>query len=192
MVQIVTVIQPRDLRRSLLDDLGDAAGANGAGAFADSETQALVHCDRLDQGDGHVDVIAGHDHLGALRQLHNTGNVGGSEVELRTVVVEERGVAATLILGQDVDRALELGVRGVGAWLDDNLATLNVLALDAAEQQTTVVASLSGVKELAEHLDTGDGGLSCLLLDADDLDIVVDVQGTALNATGDHGATTGD
>ena len=109
--------------------------------------------------DGHVDVVARHNHLGALGQLHDTGNVGGAEVELRTVVVEERGVAAALVLGQDVDGALELGVRGVSAWLDDNLAALNVLALDTAEQQTTVVASLGVVEELAEHLDTGNGGL---------------------------------
>ena len=51
----------------LLDDLGNTASANGTGAFADSETQTLIHSNRLDQDDGHVDVVARHDHLGALR-----------------------------------------------------------------------------------------------------------------------------
>ena len=99
-------------RTELAEDLGDAASADGTGALADSEAQALVHSDWVDQLDGHVDVVARHDHLGALRQVHNTGNVGGAEVELRTVVVEEWRVTATLVLGQDVDGALELGVRG--------------------------------------------------------------------------------
>src|SRR5699024_1446512 len=52
--------------RELLGDLGDAAGADGTATLADGEAQALVHRDRLDQGNGHVDVVARHDHLDAL------------------------------------------------------------------------------------------------------------------------------
>jgi hypothetical protein len=40
--------------------------------------------------------------------VDDAGHVGGAEVELRTVVVEERRVTATLFLGQDVDLGLEL------------------------------------------------------------------------------------
>ena len=46
------------------------------------------------------DVVARHDHLGALREVDDAGHVGGAEVELRPVAVEERRVAATLLLGQ--------------------------------------------------------------------------------------------
>ena len=35
--------------RPLLDDLGDAAGADGAATLTDGEPQALVHGDRLAQ-----------------------------------------------------------------------------------------------------------------------------------------------
>ena len=35
--------------------------------------------------------------------VDDAGHVGGAEVELRTVVVEERRVPAALVLGQDVD-----------------------------------------------------------------------------------------
>ena len=35
----------------LLDDLGDAAGADGAAAFADGEAEAFVHGDRVDELD---------------------------------------------------------------------------------------------------------------------------------------------
>ena len=79
---------------------------------ADREPQTVVHGDGLDQLHRDVGVVAGHHHFGALRQRHHTGHVGGAEVELRTVVVEERRVPAALVLGQDVDAALELGVRG--------------------------------------------------------------------------------
>lgn len=94
----------------LLDDLGDPAGAHGAATLADRETQTFVHGDGLDQLHRDVGVVTGHHHLGALRQCHHTGHVGGAEVELRTVVVEERRVPAALVLGQDVDLAFELGV----------------------------------------------------------------------------------
>src|SRR4051794_4791640 len=80
----------------LLDDLGDAAGADGAATLTDGEPKALLHGDRLDQHDRHLGVVARHDHLGALGEGHNTGHVGRPEVKLRTVVVEERRVPATL------------------------------------------------------------------------------------------------
>ena len=71
-----------------------------------------------DQFDLHVHVIAGHAHLGALGQSDDAGHVGGTEVELRTIVVEERSVTATLVLGQNVNLANELGVGMNGAGLD--------------------------------------------------------------------------
>src|SRR4051794_37146834 len=49
----------------LLDDLGDDPRAYGATALADREPEALVHRDRLDQLDRHLDVVAGHHHLRA-------------------------------------------------------------------------------------------------------------------------------
>src|SRR5690606_37994142 len=79
----------------LLDDLGNHAGANGTAAFANCETQAVFHGDRSDQGDGHLDVVTRHHHLDAFRQLAVTGHVSGTEVELRTVALEERGVTTT-------------------------------------------------------------------------------------------------
>src|SRR5215469_12844716 len=116
----------------LLDDLRDPTGAYGPAAFADSEAQTFLHSDRLNEVDLHLGVVTGQHHLGAFRQVHHAGHVRGAEVELRPVVVEERRVAAAFVLGQDVDLRLELGVRGVGARLDDDLAALNVLALGTA------------------------------------------------------------
>ena len=101
----------------LLVDLDDDAGTNGTAAFTDSEAEALLDSDRGDQLDLHVDVIARHAHLNAFGQGDDAGNVSGSEVELRTIVVEERGVTAAFVLGQNVDLANELGVRMDGAGL---------------------------------------------------------------------------
>src|SRR4051794_36562011 len=176
----------------LLDDLGDAPGADRAAALPDGEAQALLHGDRLDEHDRHLGVVAGHDHLGALGEGHHPGHVGGPEVELRAVVVEERRVPATLVLRQDVDVRLELGVRSRGARLDDHLAALHLLALDAAKQQADVLARPGLVEQLPEHLDTGDRGGLLLRVDADDVDGLVDLEHATLDTAGYHGAATGD
>src|SRR5581483_11676327 len=164
-----------------LGDLGDLAGADRPATLTDGEAQALLHGDGLDQLDLHLGVVAGHDHLGALGEGHHAGHVRRTEVELRTVVVEERRVAATLVLGEDVGLRLEVGVRGDRARLDDDLAALDVLALDATEQQTDVLTGLALVEQLAEHLDAGDRGGGLALTDTDDVDGLVDLEDTALD-----------
>ena len=90
-------------RANLLNDRGDDARTDGVAALADSEAQALLHGDRVDEVALDGDVVTRHSHLGALGELDRTGNVGGTEVELRTITIEERGVTAALLLGQNVD-----------------------------------------------------------------------------------------
>src|SRR4029450_6751227 len=84
---------------ALLDDLGDASGAHGPAALADREAEALLHGDRRTEAEGHLDGVAGHDHLPPLGQVRRAGHVGRAEVELRAVAGEERRVAAALVLG---------------------------------------------------------------------------------------------
>ena len=67
----------------------------------------------VDQLDRDRHVVTRHDHLFAFWQFDGAGHVGRAEVELRTVVVEERRVTATFVFGQDIDLAREVGV-----WLD--------------------------------------------------------------------------
>src|SRR5574340_49072 len=176
---------------SLLFDLGPDAGTDGAAAFTDGKTQTFIHGDRGNQGNLDADVVARHDHLGAGRQFNAAGDVGGTEVELRTVAVEERGVTTTFVLRQHVDLGGELGVRLDGAGLGQNLATLDFFTLGATQQHTDVIASLTLVEQLPEHLNTGAGGLQGGL-DADDLDFLADLDDAALDTTGDDGAATGD
>ena len=96
----------------LLDDLSNNAGTNGTAAFTNSETQTLLDSDGGDELNLHVNVVARLAHLNALGEVDDAGNVGGTEVELRTVVVEERSMTAAFFLGQDVNLASEL-VRGL-------------------------------------------------------------------------------
>ena len=143
----------------LLVDGDDDAGADGAAALADSEAEAVLNGDGGDELNVHIDVVAGHAHLNALGQGDDAGHVGGTEVELGTVVVEERGMTAALVLAQDVDLTLELGVGVDALRSSENLAALDVLLRDAAEQGADVVAGLGELEGLVEHLGAGDDSL---------------------------------
>src|SRR5215475_4207516 len=65
--------------RSLGDNVGDRAGADGAAPLADGEANALLHRDRRDQLDLQVHVVPRHHHLGAIRELRHTRHVRGAE-----------------------------------------------------------------------------------------------------------------
>src|SRR5664280_3037520 len=171
----------------LLDDAHDRAGADGSATLADREALPDLDRDRGDELDLHLDVVAGHDHLGAVGEADGPGHVGRAEVELGPVAVVEGGVAAALLLGQDVDLGGELGVGLDGARLGEHLAALDVLALDAAQEAAHVVAGLALVEQLLEHLDAGHDDLAGRP-DADDLDLVADLDDAALDAPGRHGA----
>ena len=101
---------PCALRRPT-PEIGADTGTNGPATLSDREAQLLFHRDRRDQFDRHLHVVPGHHHLGAGGELDVAGHVRGPEVELRAVALEERRVAAALLLGQDVDLAAELLVR---------------------------------------------------------------------------------
>jgi hypothetical protein len=71
------------------------------------------------------------------------------------------------------------------------LATLDVFTLGAAQQGADVVASLTLVKQLAEHFNTGTDGLDGRA-NTDDFDFFANLDDTALDTTGNDGAATGD
>src|SRR5438445_1555845 len=175
----------------LLEDLRHHTGADRAPALADREAQSLVHRDGGDEIDLDLHVVARHHHLRALGQRADASHVGGPEVELRPVAVEEWRVPSALLLGEDVGFRLELRVRRDRAGLRQHLAALDVLAFHAAQQATDVVARDTLVEELAEHLHAGDHGLGGRL-DADDLDFLAHLDLAALDAAGGHRAAAAD
>src|ERR1039457_3617231 len=175
----------------LFNNRADDACANGTAAFTDGETQAFVHGDRGDQFDGHGDVVTRHDHFGAGRKFGYTGYVGGTEVELGAIAVEERGVTTTLFFGQYVSFGLEFGVRGDAARLGKYLAALDVFTLDTAQECADVVAGTTFVEQLAEHLYAGYGGLGGGF-HADDFNLFTNFDDAALDTSGGDSTTTGD
>ena len=178
--------------QELLVDGDNNTGTDGTATLTDSETQTDFDCDGGDQLNVHVDVVAGHAHLNSFGKGDDAGNVGGTEVELGTVVVKEGGVTAALVLGQNVDLALELGVGVDGLGSSQNLTTLNSLLVDTTEQAANVVASLSVLQGLVEHFGAGNGGLGALVLQANDLDLVANLDGATLNTAGNNSAAARD
>src|SRR5260370_5083862 len=176
---------------SLLEDLGDGSGAYGASAFTDGEAQALLHGHRGVQRDLERDVVAGHAHFRARRKLRRTGHVGRAEVELRTVAVEERRVAAALFLREHVDLALEVGVRRDRSGLGQHHAALHVFLRDTAQKKTCVVACQTLIQLLLEHLDAGDHRLAGLA-EAHDLGLLAYLHLAALDAARGHRAAARD
>ena len=79
-----------------------------------------------------------------------------------------------------------------GAGLAQNLATLDALLVNAAEQSADVVASFCVVQQLVEHFDVGDDGGLLLVRQANDLDWLVLLDDATLDTTGGNGATAGD
>ena len=137
----------------VLDDASDLTRTYGAATLADSETQTFAASNRSDQLDVDLDVVTRHYHLDTSGEHDLTGYIQGADVELGTIVVVERGVAAALFLLQDVDRSLEVVVGFDNARVADNHTALDSLIVDTAEQQTNVVTSLTLIEDLAEHLN---------------------------------------
>lgn len=86
----------------LLDDRSYYARTYRSAALADCKPQSFLDGDVCDQLNRHLDVVSRHYHLYALRQLNNTCYVRRSEVELRSVAVEERCMPSALFLRQYV------------------------------------------------------------------------------------------
>ncbi len=177
--------------KRLAEDLGNDAGANRSAAFADSETQTFFDSDRGDEFDFHRDVVAGHNHFNVRGEFDGAGNVSRSEVELRTIAVEECGVTAALFLLQYVNLRAELGVRIDGAGFSKNLTSLDALSVDTTQKRADVVACVSLVKELSEHFKTGDGGLNGVV-DTNDLNLILNLYAASFNSAGSDGAAAGD
>src|SRR5207245_9636177 len=92
-------------------------------------------------------------HLAPRRELDTPRHVRRPEVKLRPIPLEKRRMPAPLFLRQDVDLRLKLRVRLDRAGLREHHAALDLILLNAAQQQADVVAGLSVVGKFAGHLD---------------------------------------
>src|SRR5205809_2789104 len=77
---------------NLLRYFGDTARADRPAPFPNVKPLAAFHGHGSDQVHVHRYVIAWHYHFHSLRQGDISGHVAGAEIELRTILVEKRGV----------------------------------------------------------------------------------------------------
>src|SRR3974390_1035047 len=80
---------PSDKIKKSSNDFGNYARADGFAALTDGETQPLLHRDRGNQLHRDLDVVPGHHHLGARRQLHRSRHIRGAKVKLRPIALEK-------------------------------------------------------------------------------------------------------
>src|SRR5437879_2700717 len=108
-------------------DLGDGTGTDRAPPLTDGKATALFQRHRRVQLDRDRDVVARHDHLDAFGQDDLPRHIGGADVELRPVAIEEGGVAPALFLRQDIDLRMKLAVRLDAARLGQHLPALDLV-----------------------------------------------------------------
>lgn len=84
--------------------------------LSEGEARADLGGDVVYKFANHFDIIAGHNHLvrsirGTLWPVKASGNIGGTDEELRAVVGHERRVTTTLVLRQDLHDLSAAGVK---------------------------------------------------------------------------------
>ena len=137
----------------------------------------------MNQLDCHLDVISRHAHLCSLWKVANTCYVCCSEIELRTIVVEEWCMTATFIFCQNVNLSCEFCMACKCSWFSKNLSTLDLVSLNTTKKCSDVITSLSLIKKFTEHLDTSYNNFTSLLFDTNDLNFLRYVKNTSLNST---------
>src|SRR3989338_3482629 len=169
--------------RKLRGNFRDDAGADRLAAFADSEVLFLFERDRGGELHFEGDRVARHHHLLPLRERHLARHVRRADIELRLVAREERRVTTSFVLAEDIHLSVKVGVRRDRTDLCEYLTAVHVFFLGAAQENAGVVACLTFLELLVEHLDAGDSRLR-RRLDADDLNFLADLHRAALNAAG--------
>src|SRR5690606_19423497 len=82
----------------------------------------------------------------------------------------------------------EGGVRGDAAGFGNNHTAFHIIAVDTAQEQTSVVASHAGIQGLVEHFHAGYHRAHALLAQTNDFNRVVNFNLTAFDTAGHHGA----
>src|SRR6478672_206769 len=125
-----------------------------ATTFTDSELKTFLHRDRLDQLNSEVGVITRHHHFSTCIQFNFTGNVCCTEVELRTIFVEEWSMTSTFFFAQHVYFTFEFSVWSDRSWFAKYHTSADLVLFNTTEQKTCVVTSFTLIEEFTEHFNT--------------------------------------
>ncbi len=175
----------------IVKNLSDLTRPHRTATFADSETQTNVQSYSVDQVYSDLYVITRHHHFNTFGKSDFTGAVHSAEIELGTILITERSMTTTLLFLQYIDRSLELLVRLNLTRMAKHHTALNLILIDTAEEQTYVIASLTFVKNLTEHLNTGNNRL-LVFTKTEELNFIAYLNTTSLNTTGSNSTTTSD
>jgi hypothetical protein len=79
----------------------------GLATLTKGEPRSDLGSSLVDEITNHLNVVTGHDHLlssvsGTLWPLKGNSDISCAQEELRAIVVHERGVSTTLLLGEDL------------------------------------------------------------------------------------------
>ena len=182
---VYTAVTPQGI---LVEDFGDLARAYSAATFTDSEAQTLIACYGVDQINDDFYVVARHYHFNTFGKGDFAGYVKRTDVELGTIVVVERSVAAAFFLLQDIYRSFKLAVGLNNTRVAYYHTTLDIFLVDTAEKQTYVITSFAFVKKFAEHFNAGNSGLH-ISAKAHDLNFVAHLNNAGFDTTGSNSTT---
>ena len=152
----------------------------------------------MDQFDLHLYMVTRHAHLNfcvlinILKLCDNACDISCSEIELRTIVSEERCMTAALVFGQNVNLALEMLMRVYSARFCKNLTSFDLVSLNTTKKASDVITSFCEIKSLTEHLDTGYNNLSLIFLNTYDLNSIGKVKHTSLYTACSYSTTACD
>src|SRR6266571_554702 len=179
------------LHSSLLHNLRNGSSAHGMPAFTDGKPQALFHGHRRDQLDHQAYIVPLHHHLGSRRQLCYSGDVGGPQIKLWTISLEEWRMPPAFFFGQDVNLSLELGMWRDRATFRQDHPTLDIFFRNTAQQQPSIVSRHAFIQLLLEHFDARDHRLAGFA-EADNLYFFSHFHFAALDSSRHHRASARD
>ena len=183
--------------------------------FTKSEPCSNLGGGFVDKVANHLDVVARHNHLLSsvgctLWPMKSNSDIGGAQEQLRTIIVHERSVSAALLFREDlgipmvsniitvdhysvihINLGLELLDSLHGSGCDENHSSSDLLTLDATQQGSHVISSLTAIEFLAEHLNTSQGSLE-VGTKTDNFNIRAFGDDTSLNASSGNSTTTRD
>ena len=118
--------------RVLVKNLSNLTSSYRAATLTDSETELLVKSYRSDELNVDLDIVTRHNHFNALRESNLASNVKSSDEELRTIVIVEWSMTATLFLLQHINLSLEV------FRCQDRTATANFKKEDSKKAKKTL------------------------------------------------------
>ena len=185
------IIEWSKTNRGLVEDFSNLTRTYCTTTFTDSEAETYVDSYSVDEFYRDFYVIARHYHFSTFGEVDFTCTVHSTEIELRTILVTEWSVTATLFLLQYIDRSLEVIVRSNSTWVYNYHTTLNLCLINTTEKQTYVITCLTLSENLTEHLNTSDYRL-LILTKTEQLNLVTYLATTSLNTTCSNSTTTSD